>query len=158
MLKRNVHAFTAPLLHCENIRAGATRIAHVRRRPSAVLRLLLMTGSLLALTTVAHAAKPVPLPKGHVISGIASFYGAESGNKTASGERFDPERLTAAHLTLPFGTRLKVTEPQSGRSVEVVINDRGPYIKGRVLDLSVAAARAIGMIDRGISHVIAEVL
>ncbi|HEY0233820.1 MAG TPA: septal ring lytic transglycosylase RlpA family protein [Afipia sp.] len=91
----------------------------------------------------------------HSFSGVASYYGNESGSKTASGQRFNQNALTAAHKTLPFGTRLKVTH--AGRSVVVTVNDRGPYVKGRVLDLSTAAARAIGLTGRGVGQVVAEV-
>ena len=76
-------------------------------------------------------------------SGIASVYGTESG-KTASGEPAKPGGFTAAHKTLPFGTRVRVTNRNNGRSVVVRINDRGPYAKGRIIDLTPAAARAIG--------------
>jgi rare lipoprotein A len=93
---------------------------------------------------------------GHTFSGIASFYGNESGSKTASGQRFDQNAMTAAHRTLPFGTKLKVTH--GGRSVVVTINDRGPFIRGRVLDLSTGAARAIGLTASGVGHVVAEVV
>ncbi len=79
--------------------------------------------------------------------GTASWYALTS--KTASGERMNPAKLTAAHKTLPFGTTLKVTNPNNGKSVVVRINDRGPFIKGRVLDLSKAAANQIGIISRG---------
>ena len=83
-------------------------------------------------------------------SGIASFYGAElHGRRTASGERFDMHQLTAAHRTLPFGTRVVVTNPANGRSVTVRINDRGPFHGGRVIDLSRAAANEIGLVARG---------
>jgi rare lipoprotein A len=75
-------------------------------------------------------------------SGIASFY---SGGRTANGERMNPTAFTAAHRTLPFGTRVTVTNQHTGRSVVVRINDRGPFIRGRVIDLSPAAARAIGV-------------
>lgn len=92
---------------------------------------------------------------GHSFSGVASYYGNESGSKTASGQRFNQNALTAAHKTLPFGTRLKVTH--GGRSVVVTVNDRGPFVKGRVLDLSTAAARAIGITGRGVGQVVAEV-
>ncbi len=92
---------------------------------------------------------------GHSFTGVASFYGNESGSKTASGQRFNQNALTAAHRTLPFGTRLKVTH--AGRSVVVTVNDRGPFVKGRVLDLSTAAARAIGLTGRGVGQVVAEV-
>jgi peptidoglycan lytic transglycosylase len=74
-------------------------------------------------------------------SGIASIY---SGRRTASGERMNPKALTAAHRKLPFGTRVLVTNKKNGQSVEVTINDRGPYIRGRIIDLSPAAARALG--------------
>ncbi len=91
--------------------------------------------------------------------GIASFYGAYfAGKKTASGERFNPSRMTAAHRTLPFGTRVRVTNMRNGRSVVVRINDRGPFIRGRVIDLSRGAAGVIGMIGRGIAPVRVEVL
>ncbi len=89
-------------------------------------------------------------------SGRASFYGNESGSRTASGQRFDQNKLTAAHRSLPFGTRLRVS--RAGYSVNVVINDRGPFIAGRVLDLSTAAARALRMIGAGVAVVHAEVL
>ena len=87
---------------------------------------------------------------------MASFYGNESGSKTASGQRFDQNAMTAAHRSLPFGTKLRVTH--NGRSVVVTINDRGPFIKGRVLDLSTGAARAVGLTSRGVGHVTAEVI
>jgi len=73
----------------------------------------------------------------------ASWYG--SGHRTANGERFVPGGLTAAHRTLPFGTRVRVTNAKTGRSVVVRINDRGPFVHGRSIDLSKGAARAIGM-------------
>ena len=87
-------------------------------------------------------------------SGIASFYGNESGSRTASGQRMNPSAMTAAHRTLPFGTRVRVTH--GDRSVIVTINDRGPFVRGRVLDLSTGAARAIGL--PGVGRVTAEVL
>ncbi|MVA96804.1 septal ring lytic transglycosylase RlpA family protein [Nitratireductor sp. CAU 1489] len=79
--------------------------------------------------------------------GRASWYALTS--KTASGERMNPAAMTAAHRTLPFGTRLKVVNQRNGRSVVVRINDRGPFIRGRVLDLSKAAARQLGFISAG---------
>jgi rare lipoprotein A len=99
------------------------------------------------------AAKPAAATDGSI--GIASFYKYES--KTASGERFDPGALTAAHRTLPFGTRLRVTNVATGQSVTVRVNDRGPFIAGRVVDVSHSAAEALGMIDRGITKVKLEV-
>ncbi|MGL4405302.1 MAG: septal ring lytic transglycosylase RlpA family protein [Notoacmeibacter sp.] len=79
--------------------------------------------------------------------GTASWYALTS--MTANGEMMNPAKLTAAHKSLPFGTKLKVTNPKNGKSVVVRINDRGPFIKGRVLDLSKAAAQKIGIISRG---------
>ena len=89
-------------------------------------------------------------------SGLCAFY-SESG-RVASGGRFNPDGLTAAHRSLPFGTKVRVTDPKTGRSVVVTINDRGPFGKGRVIDLSLGAARALGMVDRGVIYVRAEVL
>jgi rare lipoprotein A len=85
---------------------------------------------------------------------VASWYGPGfRGKPTASGERFRPSRRTAAHKTLPFGTVLLVEEPESGRTVRVVVNDRGPFTAGRVLDLSRRAARRLGFIDAGVAKV-----
>jgi rare lipoprotein A len=93
---------------------------------------------------------------GRTFSGMASFYGNESGSRTASGQRFNQEAMTAAHRSLPFGTRLRVTH--RGRSVIVTVNDRGPFVRGRVLDLSTGAARAIGLTGAGVGQVVAEVM
>jgi rare lipoprotein A len=79
-----------------------------------------------------------------VQSGTASVYSVDSGSKTASGARLNPASLTAAHRTLPFGTKVLVTNASNGRSVSVTINDRGPFVRGRILDLTPAGARAIG--------------
>ena len=81
----------------------------------------------------------------------ASYYGAESGRTTASGARFRPSGLTAAHRSIPFGTRLRVV--YGARSVVVTVNDRGPFVHDRCLDLSLGAARAIGLSDRGVDIV-----
>ncbi|UWU89758.1 septal ring lytic transglycosylase RlpA family protein [Bradyrhizobium sp. CB1015] len=90
-----------------------------------------------------------------VISGKASYYSYSKG-KTASGSSFNRNHLTAAHRSLPFGTKLRVT--YGGSSVIVTINDRGPFIRSRVLDLSLAAARSLGITDRGVAQIRAEVL
>ncbi|PSO21965.1 septal ring lytic transglycosylase RlpA family protein [Bradyrhizobium sp. MOS003] len=82
--------------------------------------------------------------------GVASFY---SDTETASGEKFDKNELTAAHPSLPFGTKLRVTDVSSGRFVTVRVNDRGPYVRGRIVDISPSAAEALGMVDRGITNV-----
>ena len=94
------------------------------------------------------ATKAVPM--------VASHYGEGDGlegKKTASGEVFDPNALTAAHKTLPFGTKLEVKNPENGRSVTVRVNDRGPYTKGRQLDLSTTAAERIGLDAKGVDTV-----
>lgn len=88
--------------------------------------------------------------------GIASYY--SQGVRTASGEKFDPNELTAAHPTLPFGTRLRVTNKHTGRSVTVRVNDRGPYVPGRVVDVSYSAARELGMVGRGVVPVKLDVV
>ena len=84
-------------------------------------------------------------PRGYDETGTASYYGAKHhGKRTASGEPFDQYAMTAAHRQLPFGTRVLVTNRSNGRSVVVRINDRGPFVRGRVIDLMPAAARALG--------------
>jgi rare lipoprotein A len=88
--------------------------------------------------------------------GIASFY--TEGTKTASGEKFDTNELTAAHPTLPFGTQLRVTNVTTGRSVTVRVNDRGPFVRGRVVDVSYAAAETLGMVGGGIAKVKLDVV
>ncbi|MGM0983516.1 MAG: septal ring lytic transglycosylase RlpA family protein [Pseudomonadota bacterium] len=82
--------------------------------------------------------------------GVASYYSDRfQGRTTASGEPFDQQAFTAAHPTLPFGTKVVVTREDNGREVEVLINDRGPYAKGRIIDLSKRAAKELGMLQRG---------
>ena len=93
---------------------------------------------------------------GRTFSGMASYYGSESGHRTASGQRMNSNALTCAHRSLPFGTKLRVTH--GGSSVIVTVNDRGPFIRGRVLDLSTGAARAIGLTRAGVGRVTAEVV
>jgi rare lipoprotein A len=92
-----------------------------------------------------------------VFSGKASYY-SYSKQKTASGATFDKNSLTAAHRNLPFGTHVRVTDVKSNKSVVVRITDRGPWVRGRVIDLSLAAARSLGITDRGVAQVRAEVL
>jgi rare lipoprotein A len=88
--------------------------------------------------------------------GLASFY--DEGTQTANGENFDPQALTAAHPSLPFGTKLRVTNGTTGRSVVVRVNDRGPFVPGRIVDVSHSAAEALGMIDRGTAKVKVDVV
>ena len=104
----------------------------------------------------ANAAIAPSSGSGRSFSGMASFYGNESGSRTASGQHFNQNALTCAHRSLPFGTKLRVTH--GGRSVVVTVNDRGPFVRGRVLDLSTAAARAVGITGAGVGRVVAEVM
>ncbi len=102
----------------------------------------------------APAASPASIERHHVETGQASWYGkAHQGALTASGERFDMHALTAAHRTLPFGTIVRVTHVKSGKSVNVRINDRGPFRSGRIIDLSYEAAKRLGIVDRGTARV-----
>jgi rare lipoprotein A len=117
------------------------------------------------LTGLTTRAPGEPLPTSNLTVGsafqigMASYYGAAFHDRvTASGERFDTRAMTAAHRTLPFGTRVRVTNLQNGRTVVVRINDRGPFVKGRVLDLSRAAARELRLLARGTERVRLEVL
>lgn len=119
-------------------------MTNLRWMPMAMVLLMATAGALLA-------SDP--------LEGDASYY-ADSldGNKTASGDVYRRDELTAAHRTLPFGTRVRVTYLENGKSVEVVINDRGPHAKGRLIDLSGAAAEKIGLIDAGHGRVKLEIL
>ncbi|MBP0437501.1 septal ring lytic transglycosylase RlpA family protein [Tianweitania sediminis] len=109
----------------------------------ALASMMLASGLSLSLPTVAHAQ-----------CGSASWYALTS--KTASGERMNPQAMTAAHRSLPFGTKIKVTNSSNGKAVVVRINDRGPFIKGRVLDLSKAAAGKLGFIGKGHTKICME--
>ena len=107
----------------------------------------------------ASAAQAHQPAAARLIAGAASWYGPGfHGRLTANGERFDQNALTAAHKTLPFGTKLRVTNEHNGKSVVVRVNDRGPYAGKRVLDLSKGAAQTIGMIGSGVAPVKIEVI
>lgn len=112
----------------------------------------------LALAVLALAV-PFGSAQARVQEGLASWYGSQfQGRPTASGELFDSSDLTMAHPTLPFGTRVRVTNLRNGRSVVLRVNDRGPFVGARIADLSQAAASALGMLRRGIVHARIEVL
>ena len=122
-----------------------------------------LTESFFTGRRVASARKHTPFARPHNATttqiasrGVASFY--TEGQRTASGEKFDPHELTAAHPTLPFGTRLRVTNVATGRSVTVRVNDRGPYVAGRVVDVSYSAANALGMVGSGTAKVKLDVV
>lgn len=117
--------------------------------------------SILSLTLLlAFPLSSAANPKtGHTETGVASYYHDRfQGRKTASGQRFDQSEYSAAHKTLAFGTTVRVTRPDTGKSVVVTINDRGPFKAGRVIDLSRQAARDLGMIDQGLVQVRVEVI
>ena len=99
-----------------------------------------------------HATEPHAVKTHSSSFGVASFYDDE-GTLTANGETFNPNELTAAHRTLPFGTKLRVTNVANGRSVVVRVNDRGPFVPGRVVDVSLSAAEELGMTDPGTAKV-----
>jgi rare lipoprotein A len=102
---------------------------------------------------------PRPRFSGGAQYGLASWYGEKfHGRPTASGETFDMYAYTAAHRNLPFGTRVRVTNEENGRSVVVRVNDRGPWVEGRIIDLSYAAAKELGMIEAGVVRIRLEVL
>jgi len=110
---------------------------------------LLLAGCANRLPQRQHGSSPVLLERGQ-----ASWYGGKfHGRRTASGERFDRKAFTAAHRTLPFGTRLCVRSAASGKTVVVRVNDRGPFSKNRVIDLSESAARSLGMLKAGLAKV-----
>jgi rare lipoprotein A len=105
------------------------------------------------------SSSSTPAAIGHTESGMASFYGNEyQSRKTSSGEIFDQAKHTAAHRTLPFGTRVKVTNTQNSKSVVVKVNDRGPFAKGRVIDLSSSAFRSIASLNVGVIPVKLEIV
>jgi rare lipoprotein A len=112
---------------------------------------MVAAAGLVLVCGLASGAASAQSPK--TISGIAAYYSKDYQGKTASGERYDPNKFTCAHPTLPFGTRVLVTDPRSRRSVVVVVNDRGPFNKGRMIDLSLAAAKALHMTGRGLMKV-----
>lgn len=102
---------------------------------------------------------PIKSAKGFSETGVASWYGKEfHGRKTASGERYNQNNMTAAHKTLPFGTRVRVKNRDNGKNVVVVINDRGPFAKGRIIDVSRAAAKKLDMIGAGTAKVSIKVV
>lgn len=121
---------------------------------SATLCIYLILGLLLMAGCLAHDKKIPSLNNGNSQLGIASWYGPSfHGKPSASGEPYDMWALTAAHRTLPFGTLVQVTKVETGKKVTVRINDRGPFIKGRIIDLSYTAARELAMIGEGTADV-----
>jgi len=134
------------------------RLARAQRFAALLLLSLFALGSLVPGDAIARAVKD-RTAKAKRESGWCSYYGRGFyHHRTASGERFDPDLLTAAHRTLPFGTRVRVTNLANGRRIVVRINDRGPFKKGRVLDVTPAAARKLGFATSGLTRVRLDVL
>jgi peptidoglycan lytic transglycosylase len=125
-----------------------------RSLPSFTLYIYLILGLLLMAGCAAQNKKTPSLTNGNSQIGMASWYGPSfHGKPSASGEPYDMWALTAAHRTLPFGTWVQVTKVETGKRVTVRINDRGPFINGRIIDLSYGAARELAMIGEGTAHV-----
>jgi rare lipoprotein A (peptidoglycan hydrolase) len=127
-------------------------------QPALFFRLACFFVLAVALVVPARAFAPTRFRAGETQSGMASWYGVEQGRHTASGERFNPYALTAAHRHLPFGTIVRVTNTLNGRSVELRINDRGPWVHGRILDVTDAAADILQMKTLGTVPVLIEVI
>jgi rare lipoprotein A len=126
-------------------------------RRTVPIRIAVGVAALAALSGCATTPRTADRPVKE--SGVASYYAeALHGRRTASGERYDSQALTAAHRTLPFGTRVRVTNLENGLAVVVRINDRGPNVEKRVIDLSYAAARKLQFLDQGTTRVSLEVL
>lgn len=137
-------------------RGAELRRSWLRSAISGAAALLLSSCSLPPLSTW-HPTSPSASGGHYVEVGTASWYGPGfHGNRTSSGETYDSSQMTAAHQTLPLGTRVVVTNLENGRSVEVRINDRGPFAKGRILDLSYGAARELGVVGPGTAEVRVE--
>ncbi|MGQ9478014.1 MAG: septal ring lytic transglycosylase RlpA family protein [Candidatus Bipolaricaulia bacterium] len=118
------------------------------------MREILIFGVATFILVLGLAAAMVATSQSYYEVGIASWYGPGfHGKRTASGEIYDMYRISAAHRTLPFGTIVKVVDLETGRSVVVRINDRGPFIEGRIIDLSYGAAKELGMVEKGLAKV-----
>ncbi|WP_353931012.1 septal ring lytic transglycosylase RlpA family protein [Okeanomitos corallinicola TIOX110] len=144
-----------------------TKLADTTNNPArdalqATNRLRRLIGNAAPINTIANLPKLPQDVASRVklkFKGVASWYGYDwAGNKTANGERYNPEGMTAAHRTLPLGTKVRVTNTRNGKSVVLRINDRGPYIGGRIIDVSLGAARILGMMKSGLAPVRVEVL
>jgi rare lipoprotein A len=133
---------------------SSTRQASLQRHPTPSFTTNRRVASVKKHTPFASHENAAETPTAS--QGLASFY--TEGTRTASGDKFDTHELTAAHPTLPFGTKLRVTNVATGQSVTVRVNDRGPYVPGRVVDVSYSAADALGMVGRGVAKVKLDVV
>lgn len=119
----------------------------------------ILTAVVVATLISLPATASARVKKGHTQKGVASYYhDSLHGRKTASGEVYNKRLPSAAHKSLPLGTKVRVTKLSNGKSIVVRVNDRGPFIKGRIIDLSRAAAKNLGIINRGVAKVKVEVL
>jgi rare lipoprotein A len=133
--------------------SSTTRVAAVMRQESRRARSRQQARTQPART---RQARTQQAKTQHASSGVASYYW--QGTRTASGERFNPKELTAAHPSLPFGTKVRVTNVSTGKSVTVRVNDRGPFVRGRVIDVSHSAAQSLGMVGQGVAKVKLDVV
>jgi rare lipoprotein A len=134
-------------------------MAGARRRIPVVAAVVVALASLAGCSRAVMTAPPIPPATGMEEVGMASWYGApHHGRRTASGEVYDMHQLTAAHKTLPFGTRVLVINRDTSESAEVRVNDRGPFVAGRILDVSYAAARLLGAVGPGVIPVTVRIL
>jgi len=124
------------------------------RQPLTLLGVLVATLLLAACAGPRSAYAPWPPRPGDAETGLASWYGGKfHGRKTSSGEIYDMHQITAAHKTLPLGTWVEVLHLETGRTIQVRVNDRGPFVAGRISDLSYGAARMLGMVEEGVAPV-----
>lgn len=124
------------------------------------MKMTVLSASLVAaLLLIGVDAQAAGVSPGQTQKGVASYYhNSLHGRKTASGQIYNKNKLSAAHKTLPLGTKVRVTDVKTGKEIVVRINDRGPFVKGRVIDLSRSAAKELGIIQRGVAKVEVEVL
>jgi rare lipoprotein A len=119
----------------------------------------ILTAAMVAILISLPMSASARVKEGHTQSGVASYYhDSLHGRKTASGEVYNKRAVSAAHKSLPLGTKVRVTKLSNGKSIVVRINDRGPFVKGRIIDLSRSAAKKLGIINSGIAKVKVEVL
>ena len=141
-------------LLCKSTVIEATAAVGKSLQRAAFLALYLVLAAFLSMSGLLRAEEQLEENAAKPMVGIASYYGAKfNGRLTASGEIYDENEMTAAHRSLPFGTQLKVTHLKNGRSVIVRVNDRGPYARGRIIDVSKAAAKEIGLVRKGVARV-----
>jgi len=152
---RRISTGLALIALASSLAGCVTASTNVATAPTRAVRNV-QTSSVAVARRMALRNPRVPHSTPRSIEGVASYYW--QGKRVASGARYNPNGLTAAHRTLPFGTRIRVSDPKTQRSVIVTINDRGPFVRGRVLDLSLGAARALGLESRGLGRVHADVL